>query len=143
MATVNYQGPVPLPSVTVLPLRSEPWPTTPLTAKEPAFVLGAGAGAIYLLDAVLPGGAPGTAYSQTLAANGGTGPYTYAVTAGSLPAGLSLNSSTGVISGTPTGTGTATFTVTATDSTSATGSQSLSLTVAAAASGRGNYSFVA
>ncbi|HTV50533.1 MAG TPA: putative Ig domain-containing protein, partial [Steroidobacteraceae bacterium] len=50
----------------------------------------------------LPGGVVGQAYSATLAANGGTTPYTWSVASGTLPAGLSLNGSTGVISGTPT-----------------------------------------
>jgi len=49
----------------------------------------------------LPGGAVGVAYSQTLAAIGGTTPYTWSITTGALPDGLTLNSSTGVISGTP------------------------------------------
>ena len=43
-------------------------------------------------------------YSQTLGATGGTPPYTWAITAGALPTGLSLSSS-GVISGTPTTAG--------------------------------------
>jgi hypothetical protein len=90
---------------------------------------GGGGSAIYLLDSELPDGTLGNSYSQTVAANGGTGPYTFAVTSGSLPASLSLNSSTGVISGTPTATGTSSFTITATDSASATGSQAFSITV--------------
>jgi uncharacterized protein with beta-barrel porin domain len=74
----------------------------------------------------------GSAYSQTISATGGTAPYTYAITAGSLPAGLSLNTSTGVISGTPTNPGAYNFTVTATDDNSVTSSRSYSGTVAAA-----------
>ena len=49
----------------------------------------------------LPNGTVGTAYSYTLTAVGGKPPYTFLIASGSLPAGLSLNSSTGVISGTP------------------------------------------
>ena len=58
----------------------------------------------------------GTLYSATLAATGGTGPYTYSITQGSLPPGLTLNPSTGLISGTPTSAGVFTFTSTVTDS---------------------------
>ena len=47
-------------------------------------------------------GVVNVSYSQTLAATGGTGAYTWQLTAGTLPAGLSLNASTGLISGTPT-----------------------------------------
>ncbi len=60
-----------------------------------------------------------TPYSTTLAATGGTGSYTWSVASGStLPTWLSLNSSTGVLSGTPTDNATATFAVTVTDSAS-------------------------
>ncbi|MEQ7800927.1 putative Ig domain-containing protein [Pedobacter sp. ASV1-7] len=54
-----------------------------------------------------------TAYSQTITASGGITPYTYSVTGGSLPAGLTINNTTGIISGTPTAGGTFNFTVTA------------------------------
>ena len=64
----------------------------------------------------LPDGAVDLAYSQTLAATGGLPPYTWSTVSGSLPSGLSLNSSSGVISGTPTATGTSNFTVRVTDS---------------------------
>ncbi len=59
----------------------------------------------------------GTAYSQTVAATGGTGARTYSISAGALPAGLMINASTGAISSTPTGpAGTASFTVMVVDS---------------------------
>lgn len=64
----------------------------------------------------LPAANLGVAYSATLAATGGQSPYTFAVTTGSLPTGLTLNSTTGVISGTPSAAGTFNFTVTVTDS---------------------------
>jgi large repetitive protein len=66
----------------------------------------------------LPAANIGIAYTATLAATGGQSPYTWAVTTGSLPSGLTLNATTGVISGTPTTAGTFTFTVTVTDSAS-------------------------
>ena len=62
----------------------------------------------------LPNGTEGTSYSQTLTATG-TAPITWSVTSGSLPTGLTLNESTGLISGTPTSQGTSNFTVTATN----------------------------
>lgn len=62
----------------------------------------------------LPNGTVDTAYSQTLTADG-TAPITWRITDGSLPDGLSLNESTGEISGTPTAETTSTFTVTATN----------------------------
>jgi hypothetical protein len=63
----------------------------------------------------LPAGTVGQAYSAQLNAQGGTPPYSWSITAGSLPPGLSL-SSDGVISGTPTQEGSFTFTVTVQDS---------------------------
>ena len=59
----------------------------------------------------LPSGTVGTSYSATLLANGGTPPYTWSIPAASLPAGLSLASSSGSISGTPSASGISTFTV--------------------------------
>lgn len=70
-----------------------------------------------LTPATLPDGTVGTAYSAaTLSASGGTGPYTYTITGGSLPPGLPLTGNT--IGGTPSAAGTFIFTVTAADSAS-------------------------
>lgn len=66
----------------------------------------------------LPEGTVGTGYYAGLAAIGGTPPYSWTVSAGSLPAGLSLDSTTGAVYGTPTTVGTSTFTLTATDHSS-------------------------
>ena len=79
----------------------------------------------------LPAGTVGTAYDQTLAASGGLAPYTWSVASGNLPAGLSLASSTGVISGTPTAAETANFTVQVADSQSApdTATQALAIVI--------------
>ena len=62
----------------------------------------------------LPNGTVDAEYKQTLTADG-TAPITWRITDGSLPDGLSLNESTGEISGTPTAETTSTFTVTATN----------------------------
>lgn len=84
----------------------------------------------------LPNATVNAAYSRALTAAGGVPPYTsWQVTSGSLPSGLTLNASTGVISGTPTSTGTSSFTVTVTDSASSpvvSAAANLTLTVAAA-----------
>ena len=64
---------------------------------------------------VLPPAKAGVAYSQTFSATGGTGSYTYALS-GTLPTGLTFNTSTGTLSGTPTQAGTFSFSVSATDS---------------------------
>jgi hypothetical protein len=77
----------------------------------------------------MPGGVVGTAYNQTIAASSGTTPYTFSVSSGSLPTGLSLTSSSGLISGTPTAVGTYNFTATVTDHNGCTGSSNLSITV--------------
>jgi len=80
----------------------------------------------------LTAGQVGTSYTRTLAASGGTAPYTWSVSAGSLPTGLSL-STAGVISETPTVEGTYTFTVQVTDAVMATDTQALSITISATA----------
>ena len=65
----------------------------------------------------LPSGTVGTAYADTFTASGGTLPYTWSVN--SLPANLTLNPTTGTISGTPTTAGSFSFTVRVIDKASA------------------------
>lgn len=79
----------------------------------------------------LPGATVGVYYSTSLAASGGTAPYSWTLQSGSLPNGLQLSSG-GAITGTPTTQGTYTFTVRVTDSVSATADKSFSLTVSSA-----------
>ena len=79
----------------------------------------------------LPSGTQNSAYNAMLAATGGVTPYTWSRVSGSLPSGLSLNSSTGAIIGTPMGGGVSTFTVRATDSEGSpqTATKQLSITI--------------
>ena len=81
----------------------------------------------------LPAGAVGSAYSQAVPVSGGTTPYSFALKSGALPTGLSLSSTTGVISGTPSVSGASTFTVGVVDSHSPqqTAQQAFTLTIAA------------
>jgi prepilin-type N-terminal cleavage/methylation domain-containing protein len=69
----------------------------------------------------------GTAYTASIAASGGTGSYTWAISSGSLPPGLSLSG--GSISGTPTTTGTYAFTVRITDGAGRQAEKSLSIAI--------------
>jgi len=82
-----------------------------------------------ITTASLPGGQVNVAYSQTLAATGGLAPYTWSISGGALPAGLTLNAATGVISGTPTAQGTSNFTVKVTDSEAPAVSQTANLSI--------------
>ncbi len=67
-----------------------------------------------------PNGTIGTAYTYAYTPSGGIPPYTWSIVSGALPGGVTINASTGVISGTPTTGGSASWTVRVTDSASAT-----------------------
>ena len=95
-----------------------------------AFSLTVVSGLAITTNSQLPQGALNSPYSQTLAAAGGTAPYTWNLAQGSLPAGLSLTVA-GVITGTPRNNGTSTFSVQVKDSVSATATKLFTLTIAA------------
>lgn len=76
-----------------------------------------------------PTGSIGTAYNQTIARNGGTSPLAWSIKAGSLPSGLVLDNTSGVISGVPSSSGTSNFTIQVTDSTGKSVTQDLSITI--------------
>jgi Putative Ig domain len=82
---------------------------------------------ITITTATLPNPIQNIAYSQQLSATGNA-PFIWAVTSGSLPAGLTL-SPAGLLQGTPTATGAQTFSVTVTDARAATATKSFTLTV--------------
>jgi large repetitive protein len=86
---------------------------------------------VTLSPAVLPSGTTAVAYSQTITASGGTAPYSFAVTAGTLPTGLTLTPG-GLLAGTPTAAGSFTFTVRGTDANGCFGSIAYTIVIAAA-----------
>ena len=82
-------------------------------------------------------GAVGTAASVQIHASDSASGQTLTYSASGLPAGLSINSATGLISGTPTSAGTSDVTVTATDTTGASGSAAFTWTVSSGSTGGG------
>ena len=68
------------------------------------------------LPATIPAGTVDQSYNAVLAVGGGSSPYHFSVSSGTLPPGVSLNPTTGTLSGTPTTTGTYSFEVMVTDS---------------------------
>lgn len=75
----------------------------------------------------LPDLVPNSAYDATLSVSGGASPYTFAVTSGSLPPGLTLDANTGEISGTTANSGNFQFTITATDAAGCTATHDYTL----------------
>jgi putative Ig domain-containing protein len=80
----------------------------------------------------LAAGTVATAYSATLAATNGVSPYTWSVTVGALPTGLTLAAGTGAITGTPTAYGTSNFTVQVKDANNFTAIAALSIKISPA-----------
>jgi len=98
-------------------------------------------GALTITPATLANGVVGTVYNGALTATGGTGPFTWSLSAGALPGGLTLNiastAATTSITGTPTAVGTFNFTVRVQDSTTAFDTQNYVVTITAASTGGG------
>src|SRR5437868_5918156 len=93
--------------------------------------------ALVIVNSALIGARTGVPYSASVMAQGGTPPYTWALSGGLLPRGLSLNSKTGLISGLALQTGSANFAVKVTDAASHAATQPFTIDVSTANSG--NY----
>ncbi|OSZ68452.1 hypothetical protein CAP40_07665 [Sphingomonas sp. IBVSS2] len=93
--------------------------TGPFTQATGSLTLNIAAPTVTLSPAAgaLPGATVGTSYSQSFTGGGGTPGYTFAITGGALPTGLTL-SAAGALTGTPTATGPSNFDVTVTDGSS-------------------------
>ncbi len=76
-----------------------------------------------------PAGQVGVSYSNQLTVTNGTAPFSWSVSTGTLPAGLTLNASTGLLSGTPTTAGSSTFTVQVVDGSGQSATESVTLVV--------------
>jgi len=81
----------------------------------------------------LPSAQVDVGYAYTLQATGGSAPYRWSISSGALPIGITLNTATGVITGTPTTSGTSAFAVSLTDSGSPAQSQTLQMSLPVAA----------
>jgi hypothetical protein len=116
--TMPGTAPTPTPGVS-------PTPTpTPVATPTPT----PGCPPITVNPATLPAVQVSHSYHQNITASGGSNPYTFTVSGGSLPAGLNL-STAGVLSGTPTMSGSFIFTVQARDSHNCTGTRQYTLAV--------------
>jgi hypothetical protein len=107
--------------------QSPPMATAPLSITVNATLT-----QLTVLTTSLPAGTQNIGYNTMLAADGGVTPYTWSITAGSLPIGLHLDANSGAITGTPSGAGVSNFTVQVTDLQLATASAPLSITIAPA-----------
>jgi hypothetical protein len=86
---------------------------------------------ITIAPTTVPNAIIGVTYSHQFTGNGGVAPYTFAVTSGTLPAGLTLGAG-GALGGTPTTAGPSNFTITATDANGCTATQAFTASVTTA-----------
>jgi len=90
-----------------------------------------GCPAIAINPLTLPNGTIATAYSEPIIASGGVPPYSYGVTAGTLPPGLTL-APNGLLSGTPTTAATSAFTIRASDANGCFADRAYTMTITTA-----------
>ena len=120
---------------------SSPYGTSSITEQNGGIVLinnvAAINGTTYLLigNVNLPNGAIGVAYSSTFIPQGGKSPFAWSLVTSNLPPGLSLSSSTGIISGTPATNGVYTFLVQVTDANNLSAEANVTLTITTPDSG--------
>jgi hypothetical protein len=95
----------------------------------------AGCGAIAVQPDTLPNGTIGTPYAATITASGGTGPYTFTLSMGTLPVGVELDGNTGALAGDPVEAGSFLFEVVVTDSAGCVGSRSYTVIIQSNATG--------
>jgi hypothetical protein len=98
-------------------------------AAQKAFSITINRAALSVATTTLGPGIRGTPFSQQLIAGGGTPPYHWGLASGPLPASLSLDEGTGLVSGTPSVTGTFVITVSVSDAASGTSLKALQLLV--------------
>lgn len=109
----------------------------PMEASASALAIAATGGTTPLTVSGTPGAATvGRSYSYTPTASGGSGTKTWSASGTALPAGLSIASATGAITGTPTAAGSANGIIITVTDASGSASQTVSITVAAAAASR-------
>jgi|GEM_PF-6226096 len=90
---------------------------------------------INISPTILPAGVANSPYSVTFTSSNGTGPYTYSLVSGSLPAGLTLSGS-GTLSGTPTASGSSSFLIKSTDAHNYYGERQYNLSVSQSTSSK-------
>jgi Concanavalin A-like lectin/glucanases superfamily/Putative Ig domain len=102
-----------------------------LTAAQVAAHYASAVTPLALGEAVVPAGEVGATYAYALTATGGTAPYAWSVSHGTLPAGITLDPDTGELSGTPAGAGTFAFIVQVVDQAGQAATKATSLLVVA------------